>query len=153
MSPQPDGSTTLWATLSGLDAETVATGIDAFRTFDAPGTPPRSPAQRTADALVAMARAALDHGLTTTDHGSRPHVTVTIGWSELCAAAGLGETTWTGPITAADVRRMLPGFHHHPGGHRTRQPAAGYRPAVPVDLGGGVEGHRGPRPALHLPGL
>ncbi len=34
-------------------------------------------------------------------------MTVTIGWSELCAAAGLGETTWTGPITAADVRRML----------------------------------------------
>ncbi len=88
VSPQPDGSTTLWATLSGLDAETVATGIDAFRTFDAPGTPPRSPAQRTADALVAMARAALDHGLTTTDHGSRPHVTVTIGWSELAPRPG-----------------------------------------------------------------
>jgi hypothetical protein len=77
-----DGMTACNGQWSGLDAEYVATGIDAFRRPDAPGER-RTPQQATADAVVAMARAALDAGQAPSEHGIRPHVIVDVRWESI----------------------------------------------------------------------
>lgn len=104
-----DGDVRLSGLLAGLDAETFLTALDAFRTFDVPGTPPRRPEVRSADALAAMARAALDHGTNATAHGARPHVTVVVDWKDLIGGTGTGsgEARWTGPVPTGDLRRLL----------------------------------------------
>lgn len=103
----PEGHVRLSGLLAGLDAETLLTALDAFRTRDLPVAPPRRPEVRSADALVAMARASLDHGVRGTAHGNRPHVTVIVDWTDLVAGRGCGEAPWTGPLTISEVRRLL----------------------------------------------
>ncbi|HEX9766364.1 MAG TPA: DUF222 domain-containing protein [Nitriliruptorales bacterium] len=92
------GVTRISGAWSGIDAETLLSGIDAFRTQDPSGTVRRNPQQATADAVTAMARAALDHGVHTTSHGSRPHIHII----QHAGQAG-AEGTWTGPLPPLDV--------------------------------------------------
>jgi hypothetical protein len=105
-----DGMLALTAQLAGLDAETTRTAIAAFTTPDAPGEQPRTPGQRTADALVAALRAALDAGTAPTDRQVRPHLLVTVPLADLERAcddgSGVAELAWTGPTPAAQIRRL-----------------------------------------------
>ncbi len=71
-----DGMWGLSARLAGLDAVEVATSLDAFRTVDVAGEQ-RRPEQRTADALVAMARHATKH-IDSTAHGNPPQILILI---------------------------------------------------------------------------
>lgn len=68
-----DGMYSLHAPLSGTGAETVETALRAFSTVDR-ARELRSPEQRAADALVAVAEAALRSQNAPTQHGVRPHV-------------------------------------------------------------------------------
>ena len=114
-----DGMLSLSGQWSGIDAETIATAVDAFRSPDPAGVT-RSSEQRTADAFVELARAALRSGDAPSVHGIRPHVTVTIGQEALRGAAGAGapsadvtattgvaEAPWMGSLPFDEVRRLL----------------------------------------------
>lgn len=101
-----DGYTHLRGRFSGIDAEVVLSAIDAFRTTDGPDPiDARSPAQRTADALVSALGHAMRHG-ERTNHGVRPHVTITIRRDEAGNDLAPPEGAWTGPLPASDVRRV-----------------------------------------------
>jgi hypothetical protein len=107
-----DGMTTLHGQFSGLDAEVVRTALAAFATPDAPGETPRTPGQRTADALVAALRAALDAGAASADRQVRPHLLITVAHDDLRAAidgdgGGVAELAWSGPIPARQIRRLV----------------------------------------------
>jgi hypothetical protein len=91
---------------SGVDGELVATGIHAFRRPDAPDER-RTPEQATADAVVAMASAALRAGEAPTVRGVRPHVTVTIDYEDVLRRAGVAETRWSGPLPTEEILRLL----------------------------------------------
>jgi hypothetical protein len=106
IAPTDDGMLAISGVLAGLDAETVATAIDAFRHPDVPGQH-RTAEQRTADALVELARAALRAGEASEQHGVRPHVTVTIDWDTIRDGAGVAEAAWLGPLPYSEVRRLL----------------------------------------------
>jgi hypothetical protein len=104
----PWGMKRLSARLAGLDGEVLQTAINAFRTPDPPDTTtPRTAEQATADALVAMARAALDHGRAPTSRGQRPHINVNVAWTDLVAGSGAGYTPWSGPLPIGEIRRLL----------------------------------------------
>lgn len=106
VTPTDDGMLAISGQLAGLDAETFATAVHAFRRADAPGEH-RQAGQRTADALVELARAALRAADAPAQHGVRPHVTVTIDWASVLTDAGVAETTWMGPLPYTEVRRLL----------------------------------------------
>ena len=101
-----DGMTALHAEVSGLDAETVWTAIDAFRTPDVADEPARRPEQRTADALVAALRASLDLGAAATDRRVRPHLIITTTDDDLDRRTGTVELPWTGPAPVSAVARV-----------------------------------------------
>lgn len=127
----PDGMLDVHARLSGLDAESVATAIHAFRTQDVPDSLPRTPGQRTADAIVAVARASLELGDAPLDRRVKPQVLVTIPVEQVAAAAeraaaerataeradapdvvlgaraGAPEGRWTGPLPIGEVERLV----------------------------------------------
>ena len=129
-----DGSTRV----SGrLDAESAAMVRAALDSLAAPNPSPdgsqdpRTAGQRTADALVELARRANDGGMLPAGHGVRPHLAVIISLDSLLAkaadlsgpndagrltAAGQdgcgwvpsapGELGWGGPLSAESVRRI-----------------------------------------------
>ncbi len=101
-----DGMVYLSGQLAGLDGETFATAVHAFRRPDGRGEH-RTAEQATADALVDMARAALRAGDAAERHGVRPHVTVTLDWRTILEGHGVVDTTWLGPLPYAEVRRLL----------------------------------------------
>lgn len=101
-----DGFQALSFAAAGLDGEIVATAVHAFRRPDSPGHP-RTTEQATADAVVAMAQAALDAGSAPRRHEVRPHVIVTIDYQELLAGRGMAETAWSGPVPFEEIRRLL----------------------------------------------
>jgi hypothetical protein len=101
-----DGMLAFSGQLSGVDAETFATAVDAFRTPDGPGQY-RTAEQATADAMVEMAQVALRSGEAPEQHGVRPHVLVTIDHESILAEAGVATTTWMGPLPYAEIRRLL----------------------------------------------
>jgi hypothetical protein len=79
--------------LNGVfDAEagaTIAAAINAYMTHDPPGTPPelrRTVAQRRADALYDIAKAALVSPNAPDVAGSRPHVVARVNLTDLLAA-------------------------------------------------------------------
>lgn len=78
----PDGMTQVFGQWAGIDAEEVETAIRAFRRPDAPDEM-RTAEQRTADAIADWARAALAGDRTPTQHGTRPHVVMTIAAEDL----------------------------------------------------------------------
>jgi len=97
-----------------LDAEGAGLVLSALDPLAAPaqasdGTPdPRTPARRRADALVELARRALDAATLPTSRGARPHLAITAGLDTLLALPGApaADTTWGGPVTAATLRRI-----------------------------------------------
>ena len=92
-----------WA---AVDGDIVTTAIDAFRRHDAHGGH-RSSGQRTADAVVAMASAALRAGEAPTQHGVRPHIRVTVAWETVLADAGVAYTSAGDPVPYSHIRRLL----------------------------------------------
>jgi hypothetical protein len=106
LSQTEDGFQALSGQWSGVDGELVATGVQAFRRPDAPDER-RTPEQATADAVVAMAAAALRAGEAPTVRGVRPHVTVSIDYEDVLRRAGVAETRWSGPLPTEEIRRLL----------------------------------------------
>lgn len=101
-----DAMTALYGQWTGIDAETVVTAIHAFRRPDGPGEH-RRPEQATADAVVAVCKAALDAGTAPTEHGVRPHVVFTIDTDDLARHAGVARGAWTGEVPLEAVRSLL----------------------------------------------
>ena len=110
----PDGMTAVSAEFAGLDAEIAHTAIHAFRRPDAPGEH-RTTEQRTADAIIAAFRAALDGGSAPADHTIAPHVLVTVdadtllgdGLTSADQSTNVAEAEWTGPLVWTRVRHLL----------------------------------------------
>jgi Domain of unknown function (DUF222)/HNH endonuclease len=93
-----------------LDAEVGATVLAALVPLAAPTGPDddRSPKQRRADALVELARRALDGGGLPQSAGERPHITITVDAGALTgSAAPVAEMDWAGPIGADTLARYL----------------------------------------------
>ncbi|TYP81886.1 DUF222 domain-containing protein, partial [Blastococcus xanthinilyticus] len=106
-----DGRVHLRGELDAVGGEYLHAALAALMSGDRPAGDPRSHAERQGDALVALARAALDAGGLPTVRGERPHVRVTIDLVALCAergAAGFagGSLAWAGPINPETARRL-----------------------------------------------
>jgi hypothetical protein len=104
----PDGMLKLYGEWGGIDAEALETVVSAFRRPDATDEH-RSPEQRTADAVADWARAALAGDRAPTQHGTRPHVVMTIAAEDLRDPDGDGTVTFgSGRQTLLrSVRRYL----------------------------------------------
>lgn len=104
LSPVLDGAFVL---NGALDAEGGATVLAALTALAGP-TPEdeRTPAQRRADALVELARRALDGGELADTGGERPHLTVTIDLPTLSGAKGTADLDWAGPVSGETARRL-----------------------------------------------
>ncbi|MCA0147125.1 HNH endonuclease signature motif containing protein [Blastococcus sp. LR1] len=143
-----DGRVYVRGELDPVGGEYVHTALAAAMNGDRPAGDTRSHAERQADALVALARAALDGGGLPTVRGERPHVRVTIDLMALCAergAAGFsgGSLGWAGPINPetarrlacdAGVARVITGPNGLPldVGREQRAPSTGIRRAVEI---------------------
>ncbi|RFU21701.1 HNH endonuclease signature motif containing protein [Geodermatophilus marinus] len=106
-----DGRVHLRGELDAVGGEVVRTALTALMNGDRPAGDLRGHAERQADALVALARGALDGGALPAVRGERAHVRVTIDWQALCAARGTpgvagGELGWAGPINPETARRL-----------------------------------------------
>jgi hypothetical protein len=106
-----DGRVHLRGDLDAAGGEYLHTALAALMNGDRPAGDTRSHAERQADALVALARGALDGGSLPDVRGERPHVRVTIDWFALCAARGApgvsgGSLGWAGPINPETARRL-----------------------------------------------
>jgi hypothetical protein len=106
-----DGRTILNGELSSAAAETVVTALHAFT--DPPADDDdRTPARRRADALVAMAEAALAnlHGTDPEDGPVRalPAASIVVDWTTLTGDAfGRLDGDYTGTLHQSDVERLL----------------------------------------------
>ena len=90
----------------GIDGALVRTAIDAY---DRPlPDDTRTPTQRRADALVEMARQALDRGDLPTTAGERPHLNLHLDLTTLEQRAGAkaAELDWGGTISGEAARRL-----------------------------------------------
>jgi Domain of unknown function (DUF222) len=106
-----DGRVHLRGELDPVGGEHLHTALAALMNGDRPAGDRRGHAERRADALVALARGALDGGALPDVRGERPHVRVVVDWQSLCAARGAvgvagGELGWAGPITPETARRL-----------------------------------------------
>lgn len=102
----PEGTTRLFAEGPGLDAELLHTAIDAFRRPDARDET-RTSEQRTWDALIDLAAAALRAVDGPTRHGVRPHISVVVRDEQLAAERGSGDGEHSGPIPYGELRRIF----------------------------------------------
>jgi hypothetical protein len=143
-----DGRVHLRGELDAVGGEYLHTALGALMNGDRPAGDTRSHAERQGEALVALARGALDAGGLPTVRGERPHVRVTIDLMALCAARGAagfsgGSLGWAGPINPetarrlacdAGVSRIITGPSGLPldSGREQRTPSAGIRRAVEV---------------------
>ena len=150
-----DGRVHLRGDLDAVGGEYVHAALAALMNGDRPVGDQRSHAERQADALVALARGALDGGRLPDVRGERPHVRVTIDWQALSAARAAvgvagGQLGWAGPDHARDRPpaglRRLGGPHHH----RSGRAAAGRRPGAAHGERGHPAGRRAARRALRL---
>jgi Domain of unknown function (DUF222) len=101
-----EAMTVLDGQLYGVDGAIVRSAIDAYEKplpDDA-----RTPTQRRADALVALARQALDRGELATTGGERPHLNVLVSLETLEGRAGArgAELDWGGVISGEAARRL-----------------------------------------------
>ena len=111
MAPGLDGRVHLRGELDPVGGEYLHTALAALMNGDRPAGDLRCHAEWQADALVTLAREALDGGGLPDVRGERPHVRVTIDWQALCAERGApgvagGELAWAGPITPETARRL-----------------------------------------------
>ncbi len=90
-----------------LNAEGGATVLAALAPLAVPiPGDQRTPAQRRADALVELARRALDGGGLPETGGVRPHVTVTVDLPTLTGTPGSAKLAWAGPVSGETARRL-----------------------------------------------
>lgn len=106
-----DGRVHLRGELDAAGGEYLRTALGAVMNGDRPAGDTRSHAERQGEALVALARRALDGGMLPDVRGERPHVRVTIDWMALCAERGApgvggGSLGWAGPINPETARRL-----------------------------------------------
>jgi hypothetical protein len=111
MAPGLDGRVHLRGDLDAVGGEYLHSALDALMNGDRPAGDPRCHAERQADALVGLARRALNGGTLPDVRGERPHLRVTIDWMALCAERGApgvtgGQLAWAGPITPETARRL-----------------------------------------------
>jgi hypothetical protein len=101
-----DAMTVVDGELFGDDGAIVRTAIDAYDTPLPDDT--RTPTQRRADALVEMARQALDRGEAPTSGGERPHLNLALSLETLKGLAGAkaAELEWGGVISGEAARRL-----------------------------------------------
>lgn len=106
-----DGMWDLQALLTDEDGETLATALDALRTFDPPGTPipqQRSPQQRTADAVADLVRTATRRGYVPTSGGVLPHLNVVVPLEALEPdGTAVGELAHGGVLSPGALQRLL----------------------------------------------
>lgn len=106
-----DGRVHLRGELDAVGGEYLHTVLAAVSNGDRPAGDTRSHAERQGDALVELARRALDGGSLPDVRNERPHVRVTIDWFALCAERGApgvsgGSLGWAGPINPETARRL-----------------------------------------------
>ncbi len=90
-----------------LTGEGGATVLAALAPLSAPiPGDQRTPAERRADALVELARRALDGGRLPAAGGVRPHVTVTVDLPTLTGTPGSAKLAWAGPVSGETARRL-----------------------------------------------
>ena len=91
-----------------LDPEGGATVLAALAPLAAPGgaDDDRTPAQRRADALVELARRALDGAGLPSVGGERPHIQIRVDYATLLARTGTATLDWAGPLTAGAALRL-----------------------------------------------
>ncbi len=111
MAPGLDGRVHLRGELDAVGGEYLHTALAALLNGDRSAGDTRCHAERQGDALVALARGALDAGGLPTVRGERPHVRVAIDLLALCAqrgAAGVsgGSLGWAGPLNPETARRL-----------------------------------------------
>jgi uncharacterized small protein (DUF1192 family) len=99
LSPVLDGMFALDGLLDAEGGACLQTALDSLLGPPARGEE-RSPGQRRADALVELARQALDAGSLPQRGGQRPHLTLIARQGEA------GELDWAGLISAESVRRL-----------------------------------------------
>ena len=106
-----DGMWDLHGLLPEEQGEALATALDAFRTFDAPGTPiaeGRSPEQRTADALADVVADVLRGGRSPRSGGVLPQLSVVVPVEALDPDSEvLAELAHGGVLSTAAVGRLL----------------------------------------------
>jgi hypothetical protein len=105
VSPTIDGLVILDGQLDADSGNTVLTAISALA-GPGGGADPRTSAQRRADALVELARHALDTAELPDTGGERPHVNVTIDLTALSTATGAADLDFTGPVPAERARQL-----------------------------------------------
>jgi hypothetical protein len=153
VSPVLDGR---FALDGSLDPEGGATVLAAMTALGAPTAgDSRSPAQRRADALVALARRHLDGGALPECGGERPHVTVTVDLATLERRAGGSgaELDWSGTDLGRDRAADRLRRRRRPSDHRGNAGAARRRSAHPGGLGRDAPGVGRPGQGLSLSGL
>ena len=106
-----DGRVHLRGELDAAGGEYLHTALGALMNGVRPAGDTRSHAERQGEALVELARRALDGGSVPDVRGERPHVRVTIDWFALCAERGApgvagGSLGWAGPINPETARRL-----------------------------------------------
>lgn len=106
-----DGRVHLRGEMDAAGGEYLHSALASIMNGDRPAGDRRSHAERQGDALVVLARTALDGGSLPDVRGERPHVRVTIDWFALCAERGApgvagGSLGWAGPITPETARRL-----------------------------------------------
>ncbi|MCK9878229.1 HNH endonuclease [Frankia sp. Ag45/Mut15] len=106
----PEGTTLIRGELDPEGAGLLRTALDAL-SAPAPTVngqrDPRSPARRRADALVEFVRHALCADVGPSAGGTRPHLSVVIGWETLLGDANdPGMTNWDLPLPLEVIRRI-----------------------------------------------
>ena len=106
-----DGMWDLQALLPDEHGEALATALDAFRTFDPPGTPipeQRSPQQRTADAITDLVSAVLRGGHAPSSGGVLPQLNIVVPVEALDPdGSAVGELAHGGVLSAGALDRLL----------------------------------------------
>ena len=110
VSPLLDGMVRLDGDLDPASGEALLAALGAFRDAEARSggdePDPRTPAQRRADALGALARSFLDRSDRPVVGGERPHLTVTVSLEALRSGLGVARGEHGTALPASVVRRL-----------------------------------------------
>ena len=101
-----DGRRELTASLDAEAGALVETALRLAQTDDCDSEPPRTPAQRRADALVDIARFYLDHQQTRRGGRHRPHLNIHIDYRDLATARPAGRLLDGTVLDGATIRRL-----------------------------------------------
>ncbi|MFI2365409.1 DUF222 domain-containing protein [Promicromonospora sp. NPDC019610] len=106
--------------LTDEHGEALRAAMDSVMGAPTPGDE-RTPAQRRAQALADLARTVLDNGLSGTGAAVRPHVTVTVSWTELARLTGQFSSQVSGQVSGQSGDRLL-GQPSPSAGHTIQEP-------------------------------